>query len=36
LAWAALDHEGSIRQLLNNTASIEEHREYDSFGNLEN
>ena len=35
MAWAALDHEGSIRQLLDNSGTIKEHREYDSFGNLE-
>ncbi|MGI9429969.1 MAG: RHS repeat-associated core domain-containing protein, partial [Bythopirellula sp.] len=33
--WAATDHLGSVNQLLDLAGDVVEHREYDSFGNLE-
>jgi len=32
--WAAVDHLGSVAQLLDGTEAIVEHREYDAFGNI--
>lgn len=34
LLWAATDHLGSVRQLVNDVEEIFEHREYDSFGQI--
>jgi RHS repeat-associated protein len=34
LFWAATDHMGSVRQLIDENENIVEHREYDSFGQI--
>jgi len=33
--WAAGDQLGSVNQLLDNSGAVVEHREYDSFGNID-
>lgn len=33
--WAATDHLGSVNQLLDGTGEVVEHREYDSFGAID-
>jgi RHS repeat-associated protein len=34
LSWAATDHLGSVRQLVNDSEQVVEHREYNSFGQI--
>jgi hypothetical protein len=33
--WAAMDHLGSVRELLDSNETIIEHRDYNSFGEID-
>ena len=33
--WAATDHLGTVQELVDDTAAVVEHREYDSFGAID-
>jgi RHS repeat-associated protein len=34
MVWALADHQGTVRDLIDDGGSVIEHRSYDSFGNL--